>query len=263
MRTDVAVSGERGIRDRGVEPDLSLVVENQHLRQQLQEIGQVKESLLRIIAHDLRAPLGVIQGYLGLLLDPDEPPRPDDLRPMLLTVGRECAAVLALIDDLVCFGRAEPGNLQTSPMPLSSFLEDAVQTWAALGRERGQEIRLDLQEPLPEVPLDSRRMLHAIRLLLLNAVRCSPPNETIQVRARPLAHGAEVTVRDLGPTFSAAEVPGLFSVLEPSRGDKRNRLGLATVKRVVEAHGGQVVARGEVPRGACIGFTLPVRGGEP
>jgi len=124
-------------------------------------------------------------------------------------------------------------------------------------------LKSELEEHLPQVPLDADRMLQVLNNLLENAVEMCAPQGTVVVSARYEPGdppNVVCAVRDEGPGFRSEDLPRLF---EPffSRRRGGSGLGLAIVQKIVGDHGGEVTAANAPGGGAVVAVRLPVLGG--
>ncbi len=124
-------------------------------------------------------------------------------------------------------------------------------------RQKGQELEIDLPDPLPTEG-DPRRLEQVVLNLLANAHRHTPSGTRIRISGRRANGDVLLSVRDNGPGIPAAEMEAVFeryhriSSVEAGAG-----LGLAIAKGIVDLHGGRIWAEGEPGRGATFHVALP------
>ncbi len=125
--------------------------------------------------------------------------------------------------------------------------------------------RIQFQPIVPgAVYADPLRLRQVIDNLVSNAVKYSPPGSVVRVGLQRLDQGWRIAVQDQGPGLTLTDRQRLFQDFarlsaRPTGGEKSVGLGLAIVRRIVEAHGGQVGADSEPGQGAVFWFTLPDR----
>lgn len=226
----------------------------------LKNLDALKSEFVAHVAHDLRAPLGVIQGNAWLLAD--LPQLADDDR----TVAREILDAIqrmrSLIDNVLDVGRIEMGiESEFESVDLEPVLHSVHAALEATARRKRITLLVErCDAPLPRVHGSALRLEQAISNLVGNALKFTPEGGEVRVRARPHEGWLVVQVIDTGPGIPP-EMHGKlfqrFSRLGQQRAEEGNGLGLAIVKSLVEAHGGRVTVDSEVGKGSTFGFLLP------
>ena len=226
---------------------------------QLEEANQQMESFGYSVSHDLRAPLRAIMGY-ARILEADHGHRLDAEGTDLLRVIADNSRKMGqLIDDLLAFSRMSRQPFFAERVNMGDLARDAVRDVEAANPEIRARIEIS---SMPGLMGDS----HLLRLvwvnLLANAVKFASRNPSARVEAGGHEDGDLVVywVKDNGVGFDMRYYDKLFGVFErlhsaedfPGTG-----VGLATVRRVVERHGGRVWAEGRVGQGAQFHFALP------
>ena len=230
---------------------------------ELRRLNDLKNSFLGIAAHDLRSPLGLIQMTAELLVDPEADLTPAQQAKFTQDILRHTDHMLRLLNDLLDVTQIESGNLnlEETAVDLAALLEEAVKWHMLVATPKGT--RIQLQPIVPgQVYADPLRLRQVIDNLVSNAVKYSPPGSVVRVGMQRLDRGWRIAVKDQGPGLTPADRQRLFQDFarlsaRPTGGEKSVGLGLAIVRRIVEAHGGQVGADSEPGQGAIFWFTLP------
>ena len=211
------------------------------------------------VSHDLKSPLVTIRGFAGLagtdLAAGNFPRVRQDL-------GRIVAAadkMHRLLDDLLELSRV--GRVVNPPedVPLAELAQEAVEL--VRGRIESRGVAVDISPDLPVVRADRRRLLEVLQNLLENAVKFAGerPGPRVEIAARQDGGETVFFVRDNGRGIEARfleRVFDLFEKLDPAA--EGTGVGLALVRRIVEAHGGRAWAESDgLGRGATFCFTLP------
>lgn len=228
----------------------------------LHELQQRQEDFLRIVSHDLRNPLTIIQGHVQLLISALEDSDLDgDMRASAEAIQRSTQRMNAMIQDLVDVTRLEIGEfpLATQPVDIKAYLQNLLsrsETVAEYGR-----IQTDIPEDLPPVVADYNRLERILMNLLSNAIKYSTPGTPVLVRARKEDGMVRVAVTDKGPGIPPEDLPLLFQRYYRAKGTRATEgigLGLYITRLLIEAHGGQVGVESEEGKGSTFSFTLPV-----
>jgi light-regulated signal transduction histidine kinase (bacteriophytochrome) len=227
------------------------------------ELGRVNKELEAFsytVSHDLRAPMRHIAGYVDLVLDADGKQMSDRARRYLTHVKEAAAYAGHLVDALLDFSRMGRTALKRGPVDTQTLVDEII---AELARqEPGRKVEWRIERPLPELWGDPFLMQVVLRNLLGNAWKYtrkqSEPVIGVAPVQRPEGLGLEVT--DNGVGFQMQYVHKLFGVfqrLHQAEDYEGTGIGLASVRRIVERHGGTVWARSESGQGATFGFVVP------
>ena len=220
----------------------------------------VRRNMTADIAHELRTPVTIIQGNLEAILDEVYEPTTETLAPIYeesLHLGR-------LIDDLRELSLAEAGELRLDkePTDLSALVRQVAETILS-SVEDGPRLRLNVEDGLPEIALDSKRIRQVLANLLSNAMYYTPAGEEIEVSLARKGPEVELRVSDGGPGIPSEAIDHVFERFY--RGDRaRSRagggsgLGLAIAKQWVEAHGGRIRVENNSEQGASFIISLPL-----
>jgi PAS domain S-box-containing protein len=237
---------------------------------QLAAANRELESFSYSVSHDLRAPLRHIAGFVDLLRQHAGSGLDEKGRRYLDTISSSALHMGQLIDDLLTFSRTGRGELARDAVDLDALVKEVVRL--ATDEARGRAVDLKVG-PLGRVTGDAALLRVALTNLVGNAVKYTRNRERaeIEVGALPAPDGqVTVFVRDNGAGFDmqyAGKLFGVFQRLHSSREFEGTGIGLATVRRIVERHGGRVWAEGRPGEGATFFVTLqsaaPRGGGGP
>lgn len=229
-------------------------------RDDMAERARELESAIHTLVHDLRSPLGAMIGYAELIADDD---LPDDKRRefagTILDAGNRMAEQ---IEQMLALYRVTNRDLEPAPVDLSALARELGAGLAA--REPERVIRVEVDDDLHAVadPALTRMVLEN---LIGNAVKYSgrEPEALVEVRLAERDDDlATFLVRDNGAGFDPAETSRLFRPMARLHAESDfpgTGLGLASVARIVERHGGSVRGEGRPGVGATFYFSLPTR----
>ncbi len=224
---------------------------------------RLRNALLSSVSHDLRTPLGVITGAVSMALDTpglSEAGR----RELLQSAQEESQRLHRLVCNLLDITRLEAGSLELRKdwIPLEEILGSALnrQELAA----EAHRVRVLLPEDLPVAPLDGVLMEQVLLNLLDNALKYSPPDSPVDIKAWAGGKSLTLSVADHGPGIAEGEEERIFEKLargKEAEGRPGAGLGLAICRGIVTAHGGRIQATNHPQGGAQFLVTLPL--GDP
>ena len=233
------------------------------------ELGRVNKELEAFsytVSHDLRAPMRHIAGYVDLVMGTDGSTLSERARKYLGHVKDASVFAGQLVDALLDFSRMSRSALKRKAVNCETLVDALVRELRR--QEPAGAVEWEIVRPLPVLEADPVLLQVAVRNLLSNAVKYSRDRQPARIRVRPVVRpeGEGLEVEDNGVGFQMRYIDKLFGVfqrLHSAEEFEGTGIGLANVKRIVERHGGQVYAFGEVGRGARFGFTLPLASAQP
>ncbi|HEX9976300.1 MAG TPA: HAMP domain-containing sensor histidine kinase, partial [Dehalococcoidales bacterium] len=244
-----AISGELRKRQREVlELGGQLLAEKtKELEKSSREIAKLEEEksrflrFLGIAAHDLKAPLTAIQGFLWVMLGGYSGEISDKQRNMLERSTRRITDLLRLISDLLDIPRIETGQIvqEMKEISLAQIIEGCVDDVGNRAREKGLELRMELSQSLPKVNGSGARLQQVVTNLLDNAITYTADG-AVTIRVSEKDTDIWIEVMDTGIGIAPEDLPQLFTdFFRGSRTEEKGTgLGLSIAKRIVEAHGG-------------------------
>lgn len=224
-------------------------------RERLAALGE----LSAVVAHEVRNPLGVIYNSLGSIrrmLQPTGDPA------MLLDIVQEEAERLdRIVRDLLDFARPHEPTLEWATIP--DLLGEALGSVGGSQVPAGVEVDLDVDPGLPEIRLDVRMIRQALLNLLVNGMQAMPRGGALQIRVGAESSGGsrwlQVEIEDEGSGVPPELKDRLFQPFFTTKATGTG-LGLAVVKRFIDAHGGTISFRSEPGQGTVFTLRLPMEG---
>ncbi len=217
-------------------------------------VGHLTASL----SHEIRNPLSAVKMNLQILsrkLDLDG----FDLRRLEITV-HEVSRLEGILRQLL--DTARPLNIVTTVVDLSRLVKGCVDFMQPEAAEKDVMMLQHHPKRLPLAYLDAGKLEQAVINLLLNAIEAAPNGGRVTVWTKSARgndnHSLELGVRDNGPGIDSEQRPHLFTPFYTSK-SQGTGLGLSNVKRIVEAHSGEVVVRSRKGRGATFVLRLPCK----
>ncbi|HET9994889.1 MAG TPA: ATP-binding protein [Candidatus Acidoferrum sp.] len=231
---------------------------------ELRKLERVRRDFVANVSHELKTPLTAVQGFTETLLAGaiDDPQNRIRFLEIILEHSRRLAR---LTDDLLKLSKMDADRLELEihRLGVSQFVESCIETAQRPAAEKDLRISVNLQEHLPDVAADRRRLAEVLQNLLDNAIQYTPPGGQIMVSAAADNGEVEFTVTDTGIGIPQADQPRIFERfyrvdVARSREVGGTGLGLAIAKHLVETHGGRLWVESEVGRGSQFHFTVPI-----
>lgn len=228
----------------------------------LERIESMRRELIGNVAHELRTPLTSIKGYMEGLIDGVLPAEPTTFE----KVYREADRLHRLIYDLQELSRIEEGafSLNLRPVSLAYLVMATAERLRPQFEDKGVALETDLSSDLPRIQADEDRLGQVLLNLVGNALQYTPSGGRVLVRARVEGNRVQVAVIDAGIGIAAEHLPHLFDRFyrpdaSRSRAGGGTGIGLTIARRLIEAHGGEIVAMSEgLGKGSTFMVSLPV-----
>lgn len=227
----------------------------------LHAIDQLKSNFIATASRELRTPLTSVQTGIHLLLENAAGELTDKQAEILYTCREDCERLNNLMRDLLDLTKLEGGEqaLDRQPVAVEEVVRREVESLRPRVESNRLSMSLEMSTDHAVVLADPEQLERVISILLTNARLHTERGEILISVARRDAF-ISISVTDTGRGISPEHLPHIFnrfaSVSDvPSGG---SGLGLAIAKRIVEAHGGQIVVQSTVGRGTTVTFTLPV-----
>lgn len=225
---------------------------------ELEQSNQELEAFSRMVAHDLRSPLGTIESLTEIALLDSQGGNLDNVLPHLHDISRASAHAREIIDDLMKLSRAALSQLRQDDVDLSDLGAQIVQDLRREQPARAAEWRIS---PAMHHRGDAGLLRLALENLLRNAWKFSARRQPARIEFGCTGENgsARYFVRDNGAGFAmekAAKLFGAFQRLHTQDEFTGTGIGLTIVKRIIERHGGTIWAESAPDRGATFHFTL-------
>jgi two-component system, OmpR family, sensor histidine kinase KdpD len=224
----------------------------------------LKSALLDSVSHDLRTPLASVRAAAGMLMDPDVDWPPDKRREIAASIDREAQWLNRLVTNLLDMSRVEAGELRPTlaAHALPDLVSEAVTRTGVASA--GRVVTVEVPPELPPVLVDEVFMGQILANIIDNAAKYAGPDAPIRISASVVPNGrVKVTIEDGGLGVPDEYLPRLFEKFYrvPRKGEGSRRgtgIGLAVVRGLIEAMGGDVVARRSPLGGLAVDFDVPI-----
>lgn len=219
------------------------------------ESDALRTALLRAVSHDLRTPLASIKASVSSLLQGDIEWDPDATEEFLTTIDEEADRLNTLVGNLLDMSRLETGALNMSLVAVG--WDEVVAAALSSVSDATDRVEVDVDEGLPSILADPALLERSVANIVVNALRHTPPETRVRLRAGEAGDHVDLRIVDTGPGVASDKIEGLFRAFQ-RLGDTSPDgvgLGLAVARGFVEVMGGEIEAE-QTPGG---GLTMVIR----
>ncbi len=226
-------------------------------------IERQRSDFFSMVTHDLKSPLGVISGYVELLLEKKGQGLDPQCAEIAAAIRKSSEKLLGMVEEFLDASKLETGSavLNETPVDPEALLREAADGIRPVASKRGIEISLTNSPGLPNVMMDRKYVERAVTNLVSNAVSYTQEGGRVTIAASVSGGFLELSVSDNGPGIPERERERIFDKFyraSGSSGMKGSGLGLAIVKGVAEAHGGRVELESAAGSGSTFRMLIPV-----
>jgi len=254
-------SRELRIPVQGHDELASLAADVETMASRVADEERARRELVASVSHDLRTPITTLQLLAEGLEDGIF--EPDRVREQLQLMGTHVRALGRLIDDLFELSRLQSGDVHWSMerVRLDQLVQETIEAMRPQADANGVAVRAELNDGLVPARGNPEQLQRVLFNLIQNAIRHTPADGSVVVRAEPCERSVEVEVADTGAGIDRALRGRIFDpfVQGPSRVAGKNGsagLGLAIARGIVDAHGGRIWVA-DSAAGTRIRFSLP------
>lgn len=230
---------------------------------ELQEINQIKDKLISVIAHDLKNPLNSVAGYSEIIISRYDSYTKDEIISFLRIINDNGMRSNMLLDNLLQWSRLQTRTLPFIPseQKLRKLVQDELYFVINIAAEKKVTIRTDIEEEL-YVTADANMLKTVVRNLLSNAIKFSRKGGNIMVSAENGSNETTISIKDNGMGINPEVKEKLFTgeagvSTTGTAGEKGTGLGLMLCKDFIASHGGKIWVESEVDVGSTFNFTIP------
>jgi PAS domain S-box-containing protein len=233
---------------------------------QLKKLDGVKTDFLNTTSHELRTPVSSIKGYIQMLLKHTLGDITEEQKKALEVVLRNTNRLDSLIQDILDISRLESGTMKFIPektdvMKMINEVAETMQTSADVKRIK---INSDIQKEIPDLMIDSERIKQVLINLVDNAIKFSPDDSMILIKAKKEKGEVVFEVQDFGRGIPKNKQNKIFDrFYQVDSGTDRKfggiGLGLTISKKIIDTNGGQIWVDSIVGKGSSFKFSLPLQ----
>jgi signal transduction histidine kinase len=227
----------------------------------LRRFDELKTDMVATVAHEFRTPLTSLRMAIHLCAEGTVGPLTPKQADLLFAARDDCERLQSIVDDLLDLSRIQAGkiDLHRRSVSAASLLAEAVDKHRAAAEEKGVVLELSPLTVDRPVLADPDRVQLVLSNLIENALRATPADGRISLRAAPEDKLIRFEVSDTGPGIPPEYQPHLFQRFFrlPNTPAGGAGLGLYICKEIVESHGGRIGVESDPGHGAIFWFTLP------
>ncbi|MDH5827383.1 ATP-binding protein [Sphingobacterium sp. SG20118] len=227
---------------------------------QFKEMDFAKTNFIATISHELKTPIASIKMGLQLLENKQIGTLNEDQNNLVQSIRDDTVRLLKITGELLDMTQVESGTIQlnVSPTNVSELVEYAIRATKAMAEQKNIELRLQMENNLPDVLADNEKTAWVLTNLLSNAVRYSYENSAIYIIIASTDDQVRIAVKDAGQGIEGQYRDKIFERYFRIPGTKKEGtgLGLSISKEFIEAQGGTITVESEYGSGSIFSFTL-------
>ena len=219
------------------------------------QVNEMKEQVFRSVAHDLRAPLLGLQGYLYILQSGKATEQ--EKKEYLELMSQAAKNLSSLLEDVLDVSRVQAGMMspKKESADVRALVKNVTETLAPTAAEKGLELSAAVE--VERLPADPKLLQRVLMNLVSNAVKFTDKG-FVRVRAEQDEKAYYLSVQDSGIGIDAKDIKGLFQKYHQVRSDRPGYgLGLFISRQIVEAHGGSLEVSSKPGEGSTFTVSLP------
>ncbi len=240
-----------------------LAQELQQKNQQLEELSNLKDEMVGIVAHDLRNPVSAVEMYTDYLIE-ELKDLAEEPKSFLLNTKTLVSEVLTMLSELLDLSSIENGRVEIhlGNVELRRFLEPVIAQMNLLFNQKKIRYQLNLDEAPESWVFDRKRIAQVLENLLTNAAKFSHPDSSVVVHVSKEDGFLRIAVQDKGQGIPEDEILNIFQKFrkgyaKPTAGESSTGLGLAIAKQIVEQHQGKIHVTSQMGKGSTFTIILP------
>ena len=238
--------------------------EQQALLARISRLEELKTEMIRMGAHDLKTPLGMIKGYLELIREQDPATPISDVQTYLEHMDRASSKIFQIVNDIFSLDRIErmAAEQTMAQVDLTALVRETAEGMSRSAADKPLTYTVSIADAPLSVCGDSVQLREAVTNLISNAIKYTPPGGTVRVRLYTETDQIAFAVTDTGVGIPAEMQAKLFHPFYRVRTRETVKiegtgLGLYLVKGIVERHSGSMFLQSEYGTGSTFGFRLP------
>ena len=219
--------------------------------EELKEVDKLRRELIANVSHDLRSPMSVIQGYIETMMIKGDKLSPDEQKKYLEVIFKSSEKLNKLVADLFELSKLEAKQvkLHKERFNFNELLQDTAQQYQLKAEEKGIRLKTEFAAEAM-VNADIALMQRAIQNLMDNALKYTPENGEVAIKASLKNNQLEVAITNTGKGIPEDQLPHIFDryfMLDKEKhGIDGSGLGLAIVKKIIDIHEASITVASKV-----------------
>jgi len=226
----------------------------------IQKTISEKDSILKLVAHDLRTPVASIPTMVDIIISEKDEALKFEYLEMIKSASNSS---LTLISEIMATADISNNNIEKEATLLNEFIHDCAVLLDLKVKEKDQHLVIQLPEYETTVLLNQEKMKRVIFNLVTNSVKFSKRNTAITLSAKTIENKLLIEVTDNGIGIPEKLIPEIFNISKLGKrkgteGENSYGLGLNICKRIVEAHDGSINVKSQEGKGSTFIVELPL-----
>ncbi len=245
-----------------------LRITNEKVKQQnlqLVDLNATKDKFFSIISHDLKGPLNSLTSFSGLLINHTDSLSKDEIKMLAKDLDKSLKNLFALLENLLEWSRSQTGNIEFKPEPfdLTALLKQNQELLTQ--QAQNKKITIELSQDQPVLVVAHRHSINTVvRNLISNAIKFTPADGTISLKAVQAGQMVSVSIADNGVGMTPEVMEKLFRIdtkhtTKGTADEKGTGLGLILCRDFIEKNGGTIRVESEDGKGSVFHFTVPTK----
>ncbi len=230
--------------------------------EELKEVDKLRRELIANVSHDLRSPMSVIQGYIETMMIKGDKLNPEEQKKYLGIIFKSSEKLNKLVADLFELSKLEAKQvkLQKERFNFNELLQDTAQQYQLKAEEKGIRLKTEFAAEAM-VNADIALMQRAIQNLMDNALKYTPENGEVAIKASLKNNKLEVAITNTGKGIPKDQLPHIFDryfMLDKEKhGIDGSGLGLAIVKKIIDIHDASITVASKIDGDTSFKMVLP------
>jgi len=231
----------------------------------LKEINKIKSQFVSMVAHELRAPMAAIKGWLEIVLSGEAGGDAEQKKHWLQRAMDRSDSLLALVDDLLVINRMETGKIaqKMESVKTNDIINKIIEFLKPDAEKRAVSIRAELPGEFPPIQADVRDMEKLFTNLISNAIKYSRKDGSVTIEGAMEGSFIRYDVKDTGIGISAEHLSHIFDDFYRADDERTKKipgtgLGLTIAKKIVNSHFGRIEVESELEKGSVFSVHLPI-----
>ena len=232
-------------------------------KNRLEELDKAKVAFIRLVTHELQAPIAAIQNYLRLMLDGYIPP--EQQKEYIQRAEERASEQLALIADLLEFGKLREVKTigRVAPVQVDEIMQKVIEEFSSQIDHKNLQLTVQIEPDLPVVNAVPGQVKSLWSNLISNAIKYTPQGGYVAVTLQTDGDKLISTVEDSGIGITEKDMQHLFEEFfrtdqAKASGETGTGLGLSIVKQIVESYGGEIKVTSQLGQGSRFLVSLPL-----